>query len=51
MRGEKIIGKVKATSMKKEKKDILEAKQGEEFGVILQPQLDFTIGDVLVSVR
>lgn len=51
VRGEKLLGNVKATSMKKEKKDILEAKQGEEFGVILQPQLDFTIGDMLVSVR
>lgn len=50
-RNEKSIGSVKATSMKKEKKDIIEAKQGEEFGVILQPQLDFTIGDMLVSVR
>ena len=51
MRGEKLLGSVKAVSMKKEKKEITEAKQGEEFGVILQPQLDFSSGDVLVSVR
>jgi len=51
MRGEKLLGSVKAVSMKKEKKEIAEAKQGEEFGVILQPQLDFSSGDVLVSVR
>ncbi len=50
-RSEKILGEAKAISMKKEKKDVIEVKQGEEFGVILQPQLDFTIGDMLVSVR
>lgn len=50
-RNEKMIGVVKAISMKKEKKDILEAKQGEEFGIIFQPQLDFTIGDMVLSVR
>lgn len=50
-RGENFLSLVKAVSMKKEKKNINEAKQGEEFGVILQPQLDFTIGDMLVSVR
>jgi len=36
--------------MKKEKKDISQASAGEEFGVIFEPQLAFTIGDVLVSV-
>ena len=45
------LGSVKAVSMRKEKKDISEAKQGEEFGVIFNPQLDFAIGDMLVSVR
>ncbi len=50
-RGGKVIGNVKITSMKKEKKDISEAKQGEEFGLIMHPQLDFTIGDVLISSR
>jgi translation initiation factor IF-2 len=50
-RDDKMMGSAKAISMKKEKKDIMEVKQGEEFGVILQPQLDFTIGDMLVSVR
>lgn len=50
MRGEKEIGRSKATSLKKGKADVLEVKQGEEFGVIFEPQLDFAIGDVLVSV-
>jgi len=50
-RNGKIIGNIKAISMKKEKKEITEAKQGEEFGIVFVPQLDFTIGDVLVSLR
>jgi len=37
--------------MKKGKIDIEKVKQGEEFGVILAPQLEFKIGDVLSSVR
>jgi len=50
-RAEKEIGKTKAVSLKKQKQDISEAKLGEEFGALLEPQLDFQIGDVLVSVR
>ncbi|MEJ2441605.1 MAG: hypothetical protein P8Y06_01640, partial [Patescibacteria group bacterium] len=51
MRGEEELGEVKALSLKKEKKDIEEAKEGEEFGVIFKPQLDFEKGDMLVSFR
>jgi translation initiation factor IF-2 len=51
IRGEKKLGQIKAISMKKQKQEISEAKAGEEFGVIFEPQLDFAIGDVLVSVR
>ncbi|MEK7111767.1 MAG: hypothetical protein AAB875_00405, partial [Patescibacteria group bacterium] len=50
-RSEKEVGKAKALSMKKQKNEITEAKTGEEFGVVLEPQLDFKIGDMLVSVR
>lgn len=50
MRDEKELGEAKIVSMKKEKQAIIEAKEGEEFGVILEPQLDFKIGDMLVSV-
>lgn len=49
VRGDKEIGKAKVTSMKKQKQEITEAKTGEEFGVILYPQLDFAVGDVLLS--
>jgi translation initiation factor IF-2 len=50
LRGDKEFGKTKASSMKKEKKEINQASQGEEFGVIFEPQLAFTIGDVVVSI-
>lgn len=46
---EKEIGKAKALSLKKQKSEITQASAGEDFGVLLTPQLDFQIGDVLVS--
>ncbi|KKR86458.1 MAG: Translation initiation factor IF-2 [Candidatus Woesebacteria bacterium GW2011_GWB1_41_10] len=51
VRDEKEIGKAKATSIKKQKTEVAQVGQGEEFGVILDPQLDFLAGDVLVSSR
>jgi translation initiation factor IF-2 len=50
MRKESEIGKARVVSLRKEKKTIQEAKEGEEFGAILSPQLDFEKGDMLVSV-
>lgn len=50
LRDEKEIGKAKAVSLKKQKQEVSEVSQGEEFGVLLEPQLDFVSGDVLVSV-
>lgn len=50
-RGEKDLGRVKIVSLKKQKQDIIEAKVGEECGAIFEPQLDFSKGDMLVSVR
>jgi translation initiation factor IF-2 len=51
MRNEKEIGKCKAVSLKKQKIEVASVGQSEEFGLILEPQLDFQVGDVLVSVR
>jgi translation initiation factor IF-2 len=51
MRRQEELGEVKAVSMKKQKQNITEAKLGEEFGIIFKPQLDFELGDVLISVR
>lgn len=50
MRNGEKIKKVKIISMKKQKQDIEEAKEGEECGIIFVPQLDFKVGDVLVSL-
>jgi translation initiation factor IF-2 len=50
-RGEQELAKVKPVSLKKGKQKITEAGKDEEFGIIFRPQLDFKIGDMLVSVR
>ncbi len=50
MRGEKEIGTAKIVSLKKQKTEVVIVIQGEEFGVIMDPQLDFAVGDVLASV-
>lgn len=49
IRAEKEIGKVKILSLKKGKEEVGEVREGEEFGVLFVPQLDFAIGDVLIS--
>lgn len=49
-RGDKELGKVKIISLRKQKLEVNEVREGEEFGVLLAPQLDFAIGDVLISV-
>ena len=36
--------------MKKDKNNIDKAETGEEFGIIFTPQLDFKVGDVILSV-
>ncbi len=51
LREKKILGDVRIKTMKKGKEDANSAKQSEEFGVIFSPELDFKIGDVLVSYR
>jgi len=50
MRGEKELGRTRATSLKKQKAEVAGVGLSEEFGVIMSPQLDFDKGDVLVSV-
>jgi translation initiation factor IF-2 len=46
----KEIGRIKVLSLKKGKQEVVEVKPGEEFGILFEPQLDFQIGDVIVSV-
>ncbi len=50
MRGDSELGEARVASMRKEKQDIDKAEKGEEFGVIFKPQLDFRVGDVILSV-
>lgn len=49
-RGEKVIGKGKIISLRKQKIEVSSVGQSEEFGIIVEPQLDFVTGDVVVSV-
>ncbi|CAN5313620.1 hypothetical protein BH10PAT1_BH10PAT1_1260 [soil metagenome] len=50
MRNETEIGKVRIISIRKQKDEINEAIQGQECGILFAPQLDFQVGDVLLSV-
>ena len=50
-RGEREIGIVKVTSVRRGKEVIAEAKAGEECGVLFTPQLDFEVGDMILSVK
>jgi translation initiation factor IF-2 len=49
VREEKQLGKIKILSLKKQKTEVNEVRQGEEFGAFFAPQLDFQKGDMLVS--
>lgn len=49
--GDKLIGKVRIISMRKLKQKISIAREGEEVGIIFVPQLDFSVGSMLKSIR
>lgn len=51
MRKSKELGNTKAASLRKEKTDVVVVKKDEEFGIIFDPQLDFKIGDMILSVK
>jgi len=51
LRNSQIINEVRLKSMRRGKEDVQQVKKGEEFGVILTPNVDFNVGDVLVSYR
>lgn len=42
---------VRVTSMRKYKDKITEAKEGQECGIIVEPQVDFQVGDILVAIK
>ncbi len=49
VRGDEVLGEVKILSLKKQREDVERVGQGEEFGVLFVPQLDFKVKDVLIS--
>lgn len=49
VRGKKIIGEAEIVSLKQRAKNVNEIKKNEEGGVLLSPQLDINIGDVIKS--
>ena len=50
-RGQEVLGETRIKSIKQGKENINRAEKGQELGIILDPALDFEIGDVLVSYR
>lgn len=50
-RGEERVADAKIKSLRRGKEDIESAKQGAECGIILKPQVDFKLGDVIISYR
>lgn len=50
-RGETSLGEAKITSLKQGKNTAAEVKAGEECGLVMSPQLDFKIDDMIVSYR
>ncbi len=51
LRGEMKLGDVRIKSIRKGKTEVSEVGAGVECGILFAPQLDFQIGDVLVSAR
>jgi len=51
MRGATEAGTVRVTSIRKNKVEVQEVKEGEECGILFEPQLAFSPGDVLLSVK
>src|SRR5260221_7415151 len=50
MRGDTELGRVRIISIKKQKEEVGSVSQGEECGILFEPQLDFRPGDVILSV-
>lgn len=49
IRGDLELGRARVKSLRRGKEEIAEAKAGEECGILISPQLDFNVGDVLLS--
>ena len=51
MRDKEILGDVRITSLKHHREDIVSAGKDQEFGAVLNPNLDIKPGDILVSYK
>ncbi len=51
MQGDKEAGEVRISSVRRGKNEVNQVKAGEECGVIFEPQLDFSVGDMLISIQ
>lgn len=49
VRGKEVLGQVRPVSIKKDKEQVDKVEQGEEFGVLFEPPIDFKVGDVIES--
>lgn len=49
VRGESIIGESSVISLRQGKNTLSKVEEGQEAGVILSPQIDFNVGDMLIS--
>jgi translation initiation factor IF-2 len=45
------IGKSRAASIRKQKQEVGGVGQSEEFGIIMEPQLNFEVGDTILAIR
>lgn len=51
MRGEKVVGEAKITSIKRGKQDVKDVSKGSECGIVISPELDFRPQDVVLSYK
>ena len=51
VRGEEIIGETKIKSLKKVRDEVTKVEKGEECGMMFEPKIDFTVGDLIQSFR
>lgn len=51
VRGETEVGKSRIASMRKVKEEVKVAQQGTECGIVIEPILDFELGDMVLSYR
>ncbi len=50
-RGEQLLADAKIKSLRKSKDAVTTVKTGDEFGALLSPQIDFKVGDMILSFK